>query len=99
MIQQFLGNNMVERIEERVRNMVNPFYNISILLKNIDDEKVSKYLYDNASNISETMKMSIQYLIDMGKIIDDHLPDGFDINELLDKRKYQKSYASENIED
>ena len=90
---------MVERIEERVRNMVGPFYNMATMLKNLNNEKVSKYLYDNSENISETMKLSIEYLIDMARIIDDHLPDGFDINELLDKRKYQKSYASENIED
>ena len=42
--------------------------------------------------------MSIEYLIDMAKIIDDHLPDGFDINELLDKRKYQKSNATKDSE-
>jgi len=90
---------MVERIEERVRNMVGPFYNMATMLKNLNNEKVAKYLYDNSENISETMRMSIEYLIDMAKIIDDHLPDGFDINELLDKRKYQKSYASENIKD
>ena len=80
---------MVERIEERVRNMVGPFYNMATMLKNLNNEKVSKYLYDNSENISETMRMSIEYLIDMARIIDDHLPDGFDINELLDKRKYQ----------
>ena len=90
---------MVERIEERVRNMVGPFYNMATMLKNLNNEKVAKYLYDNSENISETMRMSIEYLIDMARIIDDHLPDGFDINELLDKRKYQKSYASENIKD
>ena len=80
---------MVERIEERVRNMVGPFYNMATMLKNLNNEKVSKYLYDNSENISETMRMSIEYLIDMAKIIDDHVPDGFDINELLDKEKYK----------
>lgn len=90
---------MVERIEERVRNMVGPFYNMATMLKNLNNEKVSKYLYDNSENISETMKMSIEYLIDMARIIDDHLPDGFDINELLDKRKYQKSNATKDVED
>ena len=90
---------MVERIEERVRNMVGPFYNIATMLKNLNNEKVSKYLYDNSENISETMRMSIEYLIDMARIIDDHLPDGFDINELLDKRKYQKSNATKDSED
>ena len=90
---------MVERIEERVRNMVGSFYNMATMLKNLNNEKVSKYLYDNSENISETMRMSIEYLIDMARIIDDHLPDGFDINELLDKRKYQKSYAKGETED
>lgn len=90
---------MVERIEERVRNMVSPFYNMAAMLKNINNEKVSKYLYDNSENISETMKMSIEYLIDMARIIDDHLPDGFDINELLDKRKYQKSNETKDSKD
>lgn len=90
---------MVERIEERVRNMVGPFYNMATMLKNLNNEKVSKYLYDNSENISKTMKMSIEYLIDMARIIDDHLPDGFDINELLDKRKYQKSNATKDSED
>ena len=90
---------MVERIEERVRNMVSPFYNMAAMLKNINNDKVSKYLYDNSENISETMKMSIEYLIDMARIIDDHLPDGFDINELLDKRKYQKSNETKDSKD
>ena len=89
----------MERIEERVRNMVGPFYNMATMLKNLNNEKVSKYLYDNSENISETMRMSIEYLIDMARIIDDHLPDGFDINELLDKRKYQKSNAAKDFED
>lgn len=90
---------MTERIEERVRNMVGPFYNMAAMLKNINNDNVSKYLYDNSQNISETMDMSIKYLIDMAKIIDDNLPDGFDINELLDKSKYQKSYAKRETED
>ena len=89
---------MVERIEERVRNMVGPFYNMGSMLKNFDNEKVQKYLTENASKISETMNMSIEYLIDMARIIDEHLPDGFDINELLDKRKYQKNNETKEIE-
>ena len=89
---------MIERIEERVRNMVNPFYNMASMLKNIDNEKVSMYLHNNANDISETMNMSIQYLIDMAKIIDDYLPDGFDINELLDKAKYKLSNERKEAE-
>ncbi len=72
---------------------------MATMLKNLNNEKVLKYLYDNSENISETMKISIEYLIDMTRIIDYHLPDGFDINELLDKRKYQKSNATKDSKD
>ena len=86
---------MVERIEERVRNMVGPFYNMAAMLKNIDDDKVNNYLHDNHERIANTMRKSIEYLIDMAQIIDEHLPDGFDINELLDKSKYQLDETKE----
>ena len=86
---------MVERIEERVRNMVGPFYNMAAMLKNIDDNKVNNYLHDNHEKIANTMRKSIEYLIDMAQIIDEHLPDGFDINELLDKSKYQLDETKE----
>ena len=87
---------MVEKIEERVRNMVNPFYNITILFKNLREEKdienidkSLKYLIDHSNELTNAMESSIDYLIDMSKIIDDYLPDGFDINKLLNKEKYQ----------
>lgn len=85
----------VERIEERVRNMVGPFYNMAAMLKNIDDNKVNNYLHNNHERIANTMRKSIEYLIDMAQIIDEHLPDGFDINELLDKSKYQLDETKE----
>ena len=85
----------VERIEERVRNMVGPFYNMVAMMKNINDEKVNNYLHNNHEKIANTMRKSIEYLIDMAQIIDEHLPDGFDINELLDKSKYQINETKE----
>lgn len=80
---------MIERIEERVRNMVGPFYNMAIVLKNLDDEAVMNWLKNNHQETSDVMYKSIEYLIDMAKIIDKHLPKDFDINKLLDKEKYQ----------
>lgn len=80
---------MIERVEERVRNMVGPFYNMASMLKNIDNKKTEEYIYDHAERISDVMNNSIEYLIDMAKIIDEHLPEGFDINQYIDKRKYQ----------
>ena len=86
---------MVETIQERVRNMVGSFHNMKTLFKNIANEedyekrmKLINYLINNSEQISNTMENSIKYLIDMSVIIDENLPDGFDINELLDKSKY-----------
>lgn len=88
---------MVETIQERVRNMVGSFHNMKTLFNNIANEKDSNnrnklinYIIENSEQISNTMENSINYLIDMSVIIDDNLPDGFDINELLDKSKYQE---------
>ena len=88
---------MVETIQERVRNMVGAFHNMKTLFKNIANEedyvkrqKLINYIIENSEQISNTMENSIKYLIDMSVIIDENLPDGFDINELLDKTKYQK---------
>ena len=75
--------------------MVGPFYNMAAMLKNIDDNKVNNYLRDNHERIANTMRKSIEYLIDMAQIIDEHLPDGFDINELLDKSKYRLDETKE----
>lgn len=87
---------MIETIQERVRNMVGSFYNMKTLFKNIATEedyekrmKFVNYILNNSEQIYHTMDNSINYLIDMSKIIDENLPDGFDINELLDKEKYQ----------
>jgi hypothetical protein len=87
---------MVETIQERVRNMVGSFYNMKTLFKSIATEedyekrmKFVNYILDNSEQIYHAMNNSINYLIDMSKIIDENLPDGFDINELLDKEKYQ----------
>ena len=88
---------MIETIQERVRNMVGSFHNMKTLFKNIANEedyekrmKLINYIIDNSDQIANTMENSINYLIDMSVIIDENLPDGFNINELLDKTKYQK---------
>lgn len=87
---------MIERVEERVRNMVNPFYNILLIFKNIKEEKdfenidkSLKYLINHSEELTNAMESSIDYLIDMAKIIDEYLPNEFDINKLLDKTKYK----------
>lgn len=79
---------MIETIQERVRNMVVPFYNMAYILRDIENSKIDEYLQENAMMISEVMEKSIKYLIDMAKIVDKYLPENFDINKLLDKSKY-----------
>ena len=83
---------MIERIEERIRNMVNPFYNISQLLKDIDDQNVLDYIKENGKQMSNVMYMSIEYLIDMAKIIDKNLPKNFDRNVQHRARFIQTSF-------
>ena len=87
---------MVETIQERVRNKVGPFHNMKTLFRHIANEedyekrmKIINYIIDNSEQISNAMENSINYLIDMSAIIDKNLPDGFDINKLLSKEKYQ----------
>ena len=87
---------MSETIQERVRNMVGSFHNMKTLFRNIANEedyikrqKLINYIIENSEQISNTMENSINYLIDMSAIIDKYLPKDFDINELLDKEKYQ----------
>ena len=87
---------MAETIQERVRNMVSPFYNMTILFRNLKNEKecenidVSlKYLIEHSEQLTSAMENSINYLIDMSAIVDQYLPKDFDINKLLDKSKYQ----------
>jgi len=79
---------MIEKIEERVRNVVNPFYNMAFMIKNIENKKIEEYIFDNYKEISNAMENCIKYLIDMAHIIDKNLPENFDINKELDKTKY-----------
>lgn len=84
-------NNMIEKIEERVRNMMNPFYTVIQLINEnsngrLSDENLLKFI--KSKNMISSMETSIIYLIDMSKIIDENLPKDFDINEILDKSKY-----------
>jgi len=84
---------MIERIEERVRNMMNPFYTVIQLINEnsngrLSDENLLKFI--KSKNMQSSMDTSITYLIDMSKIIDENLPENFDINKLLDKSKYYR---------
>ena len=91
MFLKYQWNNMIEKIEERVRNMMNPFYTVIQLINEnsngrLSDENLLKFI--KSKNMQSSMDTSITYLIDMSKIIDENLPENFDINEILDKSKY-----------
>jgi len=88
---------MAETIQERVRNMVGSFHNMKSLFVNLSKEedyekrmKIINYILNNSQNIANTMEHSIKYLIDMAAVVDKYLPKDFDINEELDKSKYQQ---------
>lgn len=86
---------MIETVQERIRNKVGVFYTIMDLLKDISNEedyekrmKIINYMVNYSEHISNTMENSINYLIDLGIIMDQNLPNNFDINSILDKEKY-----------
>lgn len=93
MFRKYQWNSMIEKIEERVRNMMNPFYTVIQLINEnsngrLSDENLLKFI--KSKNMISSMNTSITYLIDMSKIIDTNLPKDFDINEVLDKSKYYR---------
>lgn len=71
---------MIETVEEKIRNKVSPFWNIAECLK-----------HENLKNdMSDIIKKNCEYLIKMGNIVDNYLPEGFDINKILEEEKWKK---------
>lgn len=80
-----------ETVQERIRNKVNPFYTLLQLFKEIDNSENNfaiNYIIQNKDTLIDSMNKSINYLIKMGEIVDEHLPKDFEINNYLDKSKY-----------
>lgn len=69
-----------ETVEEKIRNKVSPFWNISELTK----EDLLKHNID-FNDLMLTFRDNCTYLIKVGKIVDKYLPSGFDINELIER--------------
>lgn len=83
-----------ESVEERIRNSVGAFYNHIAFIKNLkefrnDQEKFDKIL-DIILKDNDHMLNSIKYLIDVGHVVDQYLPEDFSINEIIDKTKIYK---------
>ena len=75
---------MIETVEEKIRNKVSPFWNIAECLKH---ENISCI---NKNDMSDIIKKNCEYLIKMGNIVDKYLPEGFDINKMLEEEKWKK---------
>lgn len=71
---------MIETVEEKIRNKVSPFWNIAECLNSSI----------NKNNMSDIIKKNCEYLIKMGNIVDKYLPEGFDINKILEEEKWKK---------
>lgn len=83
-----------ESVEERIRNSVGAFYNHVAFIKNLkefrnDQEKFDKIL-DIILKDNDHMLNSINYLIQIGNVVDKYLPEDFSINEIIDKTKIYK---------
>ena len=75
-----------ETVEERVRNVVSPMYNLAYLIKFIQelpDEKIICFIKNN--NLSDIIIERCEYLIKISNIIDKHLPKEFSINDIIEK--------------
>ena len=81
----------IETIEERIRNSVGPFVMIRDLVQILQKEKDNKEDVEKFINLLlneelvENLEHSINYLIKLGEVVDKHLPDNFNINEIISK--------------
>ena len=79
----------IETIEERIRNSVSPFVMIKDLVQILQKEKDNKEDVEKFiklllnEELVENLERSINYLIKIGEVVDNHLPDDFDINEII----------------
>lgn len=67
----------METVEEKIRNKITPFWNLSHLCK----EDLSKV---DIEHIFEVCKQNCEYLIKLGNIVDKYLPDGFDVDKIIE---------------
>ena len=75
-----------ETVEERVRNAVTPMYNVACFFNSIQDfpdEEILNFMRNN--NLAKVMFEKCDYLIEVAKVVDKHLPEDFSINNIIQK--------------
>lgn len=83
-----------ESVEERIRNSVGVFYNHIAFIDNLKELRNDSKQFDKILDIiikdNSYMLNSINYLIQIGNIVDKYLPNDFSINDIIDKTKIYK---------
>jgi len=80
--------NDFETVEARIRNAITPTYSLVQILKDIYDgdensETLKEYLLNNVD--VNMLLNSIEYIISIGHEVDKALPQGYSINDHLNK--------------
>ena len=83
-----------ESVEERIRNSVGAFYNHVAFIKNLKELREDPVKFNKMLDIiikdNDYMLNSIKYLIEVGHVVDQYLPEDFSINDIIDKTKIYK---------
>lgn len=83
-----------ESVEERIRNSVGVFNSHIQFVELLKDCKNNPVRFNKILNIilsnNDNMKKSIDYLIQVGHVVDQYLPKDFSINEVIDKSQIYK---------
>lgn len=77
----------IETIEEKVRNKLSPILNlkelITLIINDEEDLSLKDILYDET--LIKAIDNNIQYLIKLAEVVDKHLPNGFNLDDYLNK--------------
>ena len=71
-----------ETVEEKIRNKITPMFNLVKIVEfgHVQSPQV-KMILRQLCSVSE---LNFEYLIKLGNIVDKYLPEGFDINKIME---------------
>ena len=71
-----------ETVEEKIRNKITPMFNLVkiVELGHVQSPQVEM----NLKQLCSISELNFEYLIKLGNIVDKYLPEGFDINKIME---------------
>lgn len=67
-----------ETVEEKIRNKITPLFNL------VEMVEITHNHEGILNQICLTSKINFDYLIKLGSVVDKYLPEGFDINKIME---------------